>query len=582
MLSGVNLAFALCKYSRGKMMRKRWLLLVTSALVITAAGSSLHAQQKTTLPNGVAAGDVTQTSAVLWAHSTATGKVTFDVATDSDFAQTINTLTADISDATIPVKVSVDGLAPGKQYYYRVTDAAGNTVQGKFRTPAASGTKTGLRFGVSGDWRGELAPYSSISNAAGENLDFFVEFGDTIYADYPSPDVPKDQAKTLGDFRAKHNEVYSERYGMNTWQDLRESTSVLATIDDHEVANDFAGGAVPATDKRFAGDKAPLINETTLFKNGIQVFEEYNPIRDETYGDTGDPRTANKVKLYRYVTYGDDAAVILLDERTFRDGEVPPVQDLGSRIQAFAFLAAAYNPQRTMLGKAQLDDTKADLLKAQKAGITWKFVLVPEPIQNLGIVNAGDRYEGYAAERADLLKFIVDNQISNVVFVTADIHGTLVNDVTYATGPLAPQIPTGTFEISTGPVAYDAPFGPTVVDLAASLNLLTKEQVDAYNKMSEADKEKFMATAINAQVQPLKYSLIGLDDSNIPAKLIKGDYLATTTYGWTLFEIDKDTQMLTITTYGIPYYTEKELDADPKGVTSRTPEIVSQFTVQAK
>ena len=40
----------------------------------------------------------------------------------------------------------------------------------------------GLRFGVAGDWRGELAPYPAISNVAGRNLDFFVEHGDTIYA----------------------------------------------------------------------------------------------------------------------------------------------------------------------------------------------------------------------------------------------------------------------------------------------------------------------------------------------------------------------------------------------------------------
>lgn len=36
-----------------------------------------------------------------------------------------------------------------------------------------------------------------------------------------------------------------------------------------------------------------------------------------------------------------------------------------------------------MLGTAQLDDIKADLRAAQDQGITWKFVMVPEPIQNL-------------------------------------------------------------------------------------------------------------------------------------------------------------------------------------------------------
>jgi len=38
-----------------------------------------------TLPNGVASGDVTQTTAVLWTHSTALGEVTFEYSIFDDF-----------------------------------------------------------------------------------------------------------------------------------------------------------------------------------------------------------------------------------------------------------------------------------------------------------------------------------------------------------------------------------------------------------------------------------------------------------------------------------------------------------------
>ncbi len=48
-------------------------------------------------------------------------------------------------------------------------------------------------------------------------------------------------------------------------------------------------------------------------------------------------------------------------------------------------------------------------------------MLTPEPIQNLGVLIAEDRFEGYAAERTQILKFINDQHIDNVVFVTADI-----------------------------------------------------------------------------------------------------------------------------------------------------------------
>ncbi len=80
--------------------------------------------------------------------------------------------------------------------------------------------------------------------------------------------------------------------------------------------------------------------------------------------------------------------------------------------------------------------------------------MLPEPIQHRGLMSAQDRFEGYAAERAELLQFVVDNEIANVVFVAADIHGTLVNNITYSLGPETSQIPTQAFEVTVGPVAY--------------------------------------------------------------------------------------------------------------------------------
>ena len=62
-------------------------------------------------------------------------------------------------------------------------------------------------------------------------------------------------------------------------------------------------------------------------------------------------------------------------------------------------------------------------------------------IQNLGLFHAEDRYEGYAAERTDLLKFIKANGINNVVFIAAGLHGHVA--------PYAPVWPTP-YGVSTG------------------------------------------------------------------------------------------------------------------------------------
>lgn len=563
-------------------------------------------------PNGVASGDTTQTSTVLWARSLVRGEVTFVISTSADFSAAPREFKATVGDPTIPVKVTVDGLSPNTQYFFRATDAARNTAAGKLKTAAVGGTQAGFHMGVSGDWRGELSPYPSISNVADRNLDCFIQLGDTIYADYPSQAVTdsrgnrKPVAETLLDYRMKHSEGYTRRFGLNTWSAVRESTSILAVIDDHEVINDFAGGAKPASDPRFANQTGAFINETAMYQNGLRAFSDYHPIRSEVYQNTGDARLDGKPKLYRFRTYGSDAAIILLDSRSFRDEplrpydpSVPNNADAGRFIlESFDVDPATLQPkatQRTLLGKQQLADLKADLLKAQNGGegvspVTWKFIVVPEPIQNLGLLFAEDRFEGYSRERSELLGFITAAGISNVVFLSADIHGTVINNLTFQTRPFGEQVPTTAFEITTGAVAFDAPFGPTVVEIAAGQGLIDPSTKAFYDSLPVAndtdslpnDRDDFLKSLINEQVKPLGYPEVGLANTPIQATLLEGDYLATHVYGWSEFEIDAATQELTITTWGIAPYSEAELLANPASILARIPQVVSKFVVTPK
>ena len=537
-----------------------------------------------TMPNGVAAGDVTSDSVVLWANSTIAGDVVFEVSTDPSFGSIERTEVAAGGDETLPAKVMVAGLTSGTTYHYRATDLAGTVVTGTFRTAVdtdAALAPSGFRMGITGDWRGELAPYPAINNMAGSDLDLVIGLGDTIYADVESPILPGiQQVTTPEEYALKHLEVYRGRFGIANWADVRSSTTLLVTIDDHEVTNDFSGGAHPSSDPRFAGDPAELINDAALYEAGMGAFQAFNPVQDEFYGDTGDARTDGERKLYRYHTYGTDAAVMVLDNRSFRDEPLPAVTDPTDLAQVIAFLTASFDPSRTMLGQPQLQDLLADLADAQARGVVWKFVIVPEPIQNLGVAAASDRFEGYAAERTAILDFITTNGIENVVFVAADIHGTLVNNLKYELGPLQPQLPTSAWEITTGSVAYDAPFGPTVVQLAAALGILTPEQVAFYESLPLPGKEAFLRTLVDGQLTPLGYDTVGLEGSSVPALLLEGSYTATHTYGWTEFDIAPETGVLTVTTWGIEPYSTEELLADPACVVSRQPAVVSKFLVQ--
>ncbi len=557
-------------------------LAARTLLAAIASAPSAMAQftppRPASFPQGIAAGDVDMHSAVLWARVDRPGPVVFQVDTTPTFSRPFR-IAFDVVRNAEPAKAEVRGLRPGTRYWYRAFAGAQATASGTFRTAASPGRRQGLTFGVTGDWRGELAPYPAVANVT-DRLDFFVALGDTIYADFPSPAVPSPQATTLGEFRAKHAEVYTSRFGLNTLADVRSRTAWFAMLDDHEVTNDFAGGPPPATDSRFLPSAAPFINETDLYRRALLAFRDYNPIADERWKGTGDARLDGKPRLYRSRRFGDDAAMFVVDARSFRDTELPAVANPTDPAQVFGFMLAAADPTRTLLGRPQLVRLEQDLLAAQRAGVTWKFVLVPEPIQNLGVLGASDRFEGYAAERNALLAYIANNAIRNVVFVAADLHGTLVNNLTWQTAPGTAQIPTDAFEVITGSVAFDAPLGPSLIEIAAAIGLITPAQQAFYATLPRAGKDAFLENLINGALQPLGYDLLGLQGSPIHATLQAGSYTCTHTFGWTEFAIDATTQALTVTTWGIDPYSEAQLLADPAAITARTPQVVQQFVVQ--
>ncbi len=548
------------------------------ALVFLLAPLAASAQVQI-LENRVASGDVTQTRAVLWARSSTTGAHVFWYRAVSVPGSLWLSRAVEVADAAVPAKVLVGDLVPGSVYLYAFQNGDGHFDLGAFETPHPPGTRRGLRFGVTGDSRGDLAPYPAVKNASGRGLDFFAVLGDTVYADVPSPALPTPQARTLEEFRAKHEEVLSERLGLNALADLRSLTASFAVIDDHEVTNDFAGGAPPASDARFAGEPGSYINETPLYQAGLRAFHDFHPIAERSYGATGDPRTEGKRDLYRVHLYGSDAAVFLLDARSFRDKPLPAVDNPFDPESIAGYLEASFDPSRTMLGRAQLDRLKAHLLAVEAVGITWKFVLVPEPIQNLGLIGASDRFEGYAAERTELLDFLRVNGIGNVVFVTADLHGTLVNDLFYQREPFGEQFPVNALEIVTGPIAYDPPFGPTLVQRAVSAGIIGEELRAFYESLSTPLKDLFVRLAIDFGLDFYGYDRLGLSGSTVDATLLTGSYVATHVFGWTELEVDAATQRLTVTVYGVAPYTKTDIETHPSAVVARSPVVVTRFVV---
>ena len=115
----------------------------------------------------------------------------------------------------------------------------------------------------------------------------------------------------------------------------------------------------------------------------------------------------------------------------------------------------ADHPHRTMLGATQLKWLKQTLLDAQGNGIPWKIIAISLPIDQVGLDGGKSWIGGYRAERNQLLKFIADHKIDNVVFITTDDHQNRINEVTYLADPQNPkswQIVPHAFTIVAGPI----------------------------------------------------------------------------------------------------------------------------------
>jgi 3-phytase/alkaline phosphatase D len=546
--------------------------IIASILIAT---SSVFAGGSSNLPT-IAVGDVIGgNAAIIVTAANGTGSVTVTVARDAAFTKIVSTQTVSVTDPQVPGKIFVSDLVIGRRYYARVTDGSA-TRTATFVTGATpigiEGPTVGVRFGVSGDWRGDVGIFNAILNVDDRNLDFFVKLGDTIYADVPSPAVPNGHAQTLSEFRAKHVENYAANHGIDPWGDLAASTATFSMIDDHEVTNDFAGGVYDPVNGWY--------NESPLYTNGLQAFVEHNAIFPGNYPFVGDARVNGRPMLYRSFQWGADAAAFMLDTRSFRDAELAPVTNPLDPVQVQAFMTASFNPARTMLGYPQLGTLLLDLSAAERAGITWKFILTPEPMQNFGVLAAEDRWEGYAAERAYLLGQIKALGIRNVVFVTADFHGTIVNDVT-APNPANPtqQLYTGMFEIITGAIAYSAPAGPTFAQIGLAYGLLSQQQYAFYQSLPSAGKDLFIGSFLDGVIANYGYSPTGIQDPSIQASFTTGGAVAAHSYGWTEFEIDAVTKALTISTYGCDWYTPAEAAADPAAIIARPITVRQKFVV---
>jgi len=367
--------------------------------------------------HGVASGDPLSDRVILWTRVSPSAdeagqplRTRWAIALDEDFDQVVSQGERDARpERDYTVKIDADGLRPATDYYYRFEVAGESSRVGRTRTlPTGSADHVRLAFAACANYpAGYFNGYANM--AARDDLDVVLHLGDYLY-EYANGEygdgtelgrVPEPDRETvaLDDYRARHATYKTDAdlqaaHARHPW---------ITVWDDHETANNShstgAENHTPSSEGDWSVRKLAA----------IRAYSEWMPIRDLPTG------------LFRTFRFGNLLDLVMLDTRIHG-------RDAVSGVDA----EVANDPERTLLGHDQTAWFLNALDESKQAGSTWRVVgqqIIVSPLSFDGADFNPDAWDGYRANRAEILNHLDANAIENVVFLTGDVHSSWVFEV---------------------------------------------------------------------------------------------------------------------------------------------------------
>ncbi|MCI5044997.1 MAG: alkaline phosphatase D family protein [Aquisalinus sp.] len=459
--------------------------------------------------HGVASGDPTSTSIVLWTRATPEDEtassaipVTLELARDEDFTTERQTLELSASAATDwTVKHNATGLTSGSTYYYRFSVNGSASPVGRSKTlPAASIDEARFAVTSCSNWQhGFFNAYDHI--ARNKTLDAVIHLGDYFYEygidGYGSETAqklgrlhePAHEVLTLTDYRQRHAQYKSDA----ALQALHAAHPTIHIWDDHEVANNsWEGGA-----ENHQLDEGDWLERRRV---AMQAYYEWMPVRDP---EPGKPLEA----LYRSYSWGDLLTLVSIETRLTARAEQIDIDayspDFRSQEDVDDFMTNIVGAEnRYLLGDTQLDFIVDALTTSKEKGQTWRLManqilladvrspdltpyaseemmLAIEPawagirdfVRNsaFGLPLYIDTWGGYPFARERFYDRLAENGINDLVVLTGDAHEFWANDL-YTDGKQKMGVELGTTSITSETV--EAFLGDGTKDFAL---LITKD-----------------------------------------------------------------------------------------------------------
>ncbi len=427
------------------------------ALGLQQSQSSPFAERRVRLVDdpftlGVASGDPTPSGAVLWTRLAPdplhggglpqAGPIEVDwvVARDERLRQVVRRGSGVARpELAHSVHVEVEGLEPGRDYWYRFTAGGFASPVGRTRTaPPHDRQLASLRMAFCSCANFQGGWFAAYDRLAEEDLDLVLHLGDYIYETGPThssvagrvhttPEAGAraNQLATLADYRNRHAQYKTDR----ALQAAHAAAPWVVATDDHDVQNNYAG----ALDGQAGTDPAVFLLQRAA---AYRAFYEHMPLRRRALPVGPDMR------LYRRLRFGDLLDLHMLDSRQYRtahpdDTSTPAGRQLGAR-DFRPGLPSGGNPGGTLLGAEQerwlLDGmrqspTRWNALGNQVMMAEFNFGRFETPANGGPLSFNVDNWDGYGAERSRILTAAAADRDLNLVVLTGDAHSAWVHDL---------------------------------------------------------------------------------------------------------------------------------------------------------
>jgi len=312
------------------------------------------------------------------------------------------------------VHAAVDGLPAGRRVFYRFIAGDAVSPVGRTRTaPAPDEDNARLRLALMSCQHYEQGAYVAHREVAAADIELVLFVGDYIYeSSNPRYRIRPHEGpapQTLDQYRAR----YATYKADPDLQACHAAHPWVVTWDDHEVENDYAGGAARGSPSGLDAD-AFLRRRIAAYR----AYFEHLPVS---------PRMAPvgaAMRLYEHYGWGRLADLWTLDNRQYRDLQACP-DARGAGGHGVVDCAALADPSRTLLGADQERWIAAELAASRRR---WKLIAQATQISSCGIATrAGrrvstDAWDGYPAARERLMDAIAGPRVENALCLGGDVH----------------------------------------------------------------------------------------------------------------------------------------------------------------